>query len=225
LGREALGYMQRAGKTLLGALILLILLLAICAVVVYHATSSSNANSKLAQHSIAVMQAAEALLTQVQDAETGQRGYILTHQDRYLGPYRAAITQIPETFDALRALLASTPDELKGADRLRDAIHTKLFELQKSIDVAESQGFDAATQIVMTDVGKHAMDEIRGTVHDLVAQESELGAISRADVAFWDRVNLLVGGLGGAIVLAALIFAAVLVHRSVGQIERAEKNI
>src|SRR5579862_6588897 len=104
--------MQRAGRTLLGALILLILLLAICAAVVYQATSSSSANRKLAQHSLAVMQAAEALLTYVQDAETGQRGYILTHQQQYLAPYQAASVQIPPAFDTLRGLLTATPAEV-----------------------------------------------------------------------------------------------------------------
>ena len=217
--------MQRAGKTLLGALVLLILLLAICAAVVYHATSSSNANRRLAQHSIAVMQAAEALLSLVQDAETGQRGYILTRQQQYLAPFQAAMVQIPPAFDSLRALLTATPAESGKADTLREAIHTKLFELQKTVDVAQSQGFDAATQIVLTDVGKQAMDEIRDTIRGLVASENGLLSTNRADVDYWDRVDLIVGTIGGAIVLAALIVAVFLVQRSIGQLERAERNI
>ena len=217
--------MQRAGRTLLGALILLILLLAICAAVVYHATSSSAENRKLAQHSLAVMQSAEALLTLVQDAETGQRGYILTHQQQYLSPYQAASVQIPPAFDTLRSLLTTTPAEIEKADRLRGAIHTKLFELQKTIDVAQSQGFDAATQIVLTDVGKQAMDEIRATIRGLVSDEGDLLNTNRADVYFWDRVNLIVGGVGGTVVLIALIIAAMLTHRSVSQLERAERSL
>ena len=217
--------MQRAGRTLLGALILLILLLAICAAVVYHATASSGANRKLAQHSIAVMQSAEALLSLMQDAETGQRGYILTRRQQYLGPYQSAMVQIPPAFDALRSLLTTTPAEIEKADRLRGAIHTKLYELQKTIDVAQSQGFDAATQIVLTDVGKQAMDEIRETIRGLVSDEGDLLNTNRADVYFWDRVNLVVGGVGGTVVLIALIIAAMLTQRSVSQLERAERSL
>jgi len=216
--------MQRAGRTLLGALILLILLLAICAAVVYHATSSSAENRRLAQHSIAVMQSAEALLSLTQDAETGQRGYILTRRQQYLGPYQSAMVKIPPAFDTLRGLLTS-PAETPDADRLRDAIHTKLFELQKTIDVAQTQGFDAATQIVLTDVGKQAMDEIRQTIRGLVAAEGDLLAANRADVYFWDRVNLIVGGVGGTVVLIALIIAAMMTQRSVSQLERAERSL
>ena len=216
--------MQRAGRTLLGALILLILLLAICAAVVYHATSSSAQNRKLAQHSIAVMQSAEALLSLVQDAETGQRGFILTRRQQYLGPFQAAIVQIPPAFDALRSLLTG-PAESADADRLRDSIHTKLFELEKTVDVAQNQGFDAAAQIVLTDVGKQAMDDIRQTIRRLVAAEGDLLAANRADVYFWDRVNLIVGGVGGTIVLIALIIAALLTQRSVVQLERAERSL
>src|SRR5690348_786409 len=152
--------MQRASRTLLGALILLILLLGLCAAVVWHATDSSWASRRIAQHSIAVMQAAELLLTEVQDAETGQRGYILTRQEQYLAPFRAALTQIPVAFDTLRGLLTNAPSEADVAERLRGAIHTKLFELAKTVEVAQNEGFDSAVKIVLTDIGKQAMDEI-----------------------------------------------------------------
>jgi CHASE3 domain sensor protein len=177
--------MQRAGRTLLGGLVLLILLFAICAGVVIHATSFSNANRALVLRSIQVVQAAETLLTQLQDAETGQRGYILTRQEQYLAPYRTAIVQIPPTFDALRSLLTNGPAEIDQVARLQDAIHTKLFELAKTVDVAQNQGFDAATKIVLTDVGKKAMDEIRQTIRALVATEGEIATTKRADEYFW----------------------------------------
>ncbi len=217
--------MQRASRTLLGGLILLILLLAICAGVVWHATSSSSVSRKLAQHSVAVMEAAELLLTEVQDAETGQRGYILTRQEQYLAPYRAAITAIPTAFDSLRALLTNTPAETDVAERLRGAIHVKLFELAKSVEVAENEGFDAAVKIVLTDIGKQAMDQIRDTIRTLVQQESEIVSANRNDIYFWDRVNLIIGGVGGAVVLVALIIAAVMIHRGIGQLGIAERNI
>jgi len=217
--------MRRAGRALLGTLILLILLLAICAVVVFHATTSSDANRRLAQHSIAVIQAAELLLTQVQDAETGQRGYILTRQEQYLAPYRAAIVEIPATFDRLRGLLTSTPAELDAAGHLQDAIHDKLFELAKTVDVAQNLGFDEAVKIVLTDAGKKAMDEIRETTRGLVQQESDLVTTNRAGVYFWDRVNLIIGGVGGTVVLIALVIAAFLANRSVGQLQVAERSL
>jgi signal transduction histidine kinase/CheY-like chemotaxis protein len=217
--------MQRAGRTLLGGLVLLILLFAICAGVVIHATSSSNANRALVLRSIQVVQAAEALLTQLQDAETGQRGYILTRQEQYLAPYRAAIVQIPPTFDALRSLLANGPAEIDQVARLQDAIHTKLFELAKTVDVAQNQGFDAATKIVLTDVGKKAMDEIRQTIRVLVATEGEIATTKRADEYFWDRVNLFLAAIGGPIIFAALIFAAFLLHRGVGRLQQAEQGV
>jgi PAS domain S-box-containing protein len=217
--------MQRAGRTLVGGLVLLILLFAICAGVVIHATSSSNANRASVLHGIQIVQAAETLLTLLQDAETGQRGYILTRQEQYLAPYRVAIVQIPPTFDTLRSLLTNDPAETDQVSRLQDAIHTKLFELAKTVDVAQNQGFDAAAKIVLTDVGKKAMDEIRQTIRALVAEEQEMGAIKRADVYFWDRVNLLLAAIGGPIIFATLIFAAFLVHRSIGRLQQAEQGV
>jgi signal transduction histidine kinase/DNA-binding response OmpR family regulator len=215
--------MQRMGKTLVGALVLLTLLLVICACLVISATTSSNANRALALHGIQVVQAAEKLLTEVQDAETGQRGYILTHQEQYLAPYRAAILDIPPTFDVLRSLLTATADEVAQADRLQAAIHTKLYELEKTVEVAQKQGFDDALKIVQTDVGKKAMDEIRQTVQALVEEETALTAAKRANVYYWDRVNLIVAAVAGPVLLAALIFAAFMVHGSVGRLQQAER--
>ena len=82
-----------------------------------------------------------------------------------------------------------------------------------------------AVKIVLTDVGKKAMDDIRETIRALVQQEGDLLTANRADVYFWDRVNLIVGGVGGTIVLIALIIAVFLTQRSVSQLRASPSAV
>ena len=85
--------MRVVERTLLGGLVLLVFLLAICGGLIFRFSAESNADREALNHTFQVIRAAQTLFAQIQAAETGQRGYILTQRDDYLAPYDRAIVE------------------------------------------------------------------------------------------------------------------------------------
>ena len=80
-------------------------------------------------HTFQVIRSAQTLFAQIQAAETGQRGYILTQRDDYLAPYNRAIAAIPTTLSALEKLLAPDPSQSERLKDIAKLIQRKLTEL------------------------------------------------------------------------------------------------
>ncbi len=116
--------------------------------------------------------AIEHTLTLLRDAETGQRGYLLTGREQYLEPYSRAIAELPQTLTRLRTLYVAEPTELGTIDRIDALSRLKNAELAGTIALKRAGASDQALQIVLTDQGKRTMDAIRTLADDLQAHES-----------------------------------------------------
>jgi len=104
-----------------------------------------------------IIQSVDRLLLSLVDAETGQRGFLLTGEDRYLEPYNRSIQAIPTELSQLSKLLASRPNESGNLSRLDRLIDEKLSELQQTISIRQTQGAAPARNIVLSDEGKRRM--------------------------------------------------------------------
>jgi signal transduction histidine kinase len=136
------------------------------------------------------------------DAETGQRGYVVTGEERYLAPYTAAV---PVARQGLAALAKLYADEGRSEVRLNDLrarIEAKFAELEQTIELVRSGKRDLAVTIVQTDRGKAAMDEIRGTLASLI-EDAENRVTARLD-ALNEASELLVWVTGIGAVLIVL---------------------
>src|SRR5690606_18955985 len=105
--------------------------------------------------------AAVDLRTALQDAETGQRGYILTQDEAYLEPYTTALTQVEENYQRLQEVLVAYPQAAEPMQTLRGDIDFKLAEMARTIDLVREGAVAEAIEIVRTDRGKQAMDRSR----------------------------------------------------------------
>ncbi len=101
------------------------------------------------------------LLQQVLDAETGQRGYLLTGEIRYLDPYTTATAEINQTLDTLRTLFTPYKDELTQFGIMSRHVSRKLAEMDLSVRMRKEGKEDAWKFVLTTDVGKDEMDAIR----------------------------------------------------------------
>jgi signal transduction histidine kinase len=126
------------------------------------------------RHTLLVRNQITSVLTLVQRAESGQRGYLLTHRDSYLDPYRSAISTLPAALDATAALVVDNPQQQHAVGRLSQLIADKLRELRVTIDAHKVGQVDAAMALVNTDEGARAMDEIRELVSQMDAEEDRL---------------------------------------------------
>ena len=104
------------------------------------------------------------LLALVRDAETGQRGFVITGREEYLQPYNEAAPQIESRLNALAPAFSSDPAQAARLDRLHQMLAAKMTELAKVIALRRTAGFDAARAIVENDTGKAFMDEARRLV-------------------------------------------------------------
>ena len=127
--------------------------------------SSTQKLRGLVLQSHSVIEQAQGLLSEVQDAETGQRGFMITRDPFYLDPYEAARAAAPGSIARLRAMVADSPTEAKEVDELAALIESKLDELARTIALDRAGRTNEARAVVFTDRGNVAMENIRKSVH------------------------------------------------------------
>ncbi len=121
-----------------------------------------------------ILKKLEIVLTEITDTETGQRGYIITEDERYLGPYHAAVAEIDRELKELRRMLKNSPKQLQRLDTLEPFIAEKLDGIGERIDLRKNRGFEAASQEVRSGKGRIAMDKIRKIINEIENEEREL---------------------------------------------------
>jgi len=101
------------------------------------------------------------LLQHMLDAETGQRGYLLTGDPRYLEPYNAALADIDHNLDTLRQLFTPYREQLAEFGLMSRHVSRKLAEMDLSVRMRKEGNEDAWKFVLTTDVGKEHMEAIR----------------------------------------------------------------
>src|SRR5690606_32187237 len=103
-------------------------------------------------------------LSLAQDAETGQRGFLLTGEEPYLGPYRSALSALPGEMEAIGTAVAASPAWSRQFEALRAALDQKLAEIEATISLYRAGNASEALAVVRTNHGKATMDRIRSVV-------------------------------------------------------------
>lgn len=142
------------------ALPLALVLLIAAIVLVYRDGVLYRSAHQGAQRAEQVVSSTAELLSELKDAETGQRGYLLTGKKEYLEPYLVSLGIIRTDLDRLQQYI-TVPENRARLGRLEDLVNAKLGELQNTIDIRTRQGMEAALEVVSGGTGKAHMDEIR----------------------------------------------------------------
>jgi signal transduction histidine kinase len=132
---------------------------------VAYRTSSQHVRS--VQQTLATaefIQQLDSLFSTVQDAETGQRGYVLTGQESYLAPYTHAKEAIDGELGVIESQGARRGVAREELLRLRNAVQSKMTELQKTVDLRRAGDVAGAIAVVNTNRGKQYMDRVRELV-------------------------------------------------------------
>jgi methyl-accepting chemotaxis protein len=195
------------GRRLVTGFGLAALTLVLIAAVSYRNTSLLIENDAQVAHTYQVRTGLADLVSLLKDAETGQRGYLITGDESYLVPYQSALAAIGGTLGDVRKLTADNPDQQRRLAALSPLIDAKMAELKQTIDLRRTEGLDAATKVVVSNVGKTAMDQARTIVADADQEEQSLlkqrsdEARSSADMTM---AIMLWGGLLGSLAVAAI---------------------
>lgn len=113
------------------------------------------------------------LLQSMLDAETGQRGYLLTGNDSYLAPYERAVATVQTQLDRLRQQFLRSPEDLQEFAQLSRQTSRKLAEMELSLRLSRQGNEDAWKFVLHTDMGKEHMEAIRRHAQELITRSEQ----------------------------------------------------
>jgi signal transduction histidine kinase/ActR/RegA family two-component response regulator len=179
-------------------------------------------DERRAAHAHEVVVAIADTLSLLEDAETGQRGYLITGDPVYLEPYDAALSSIGDALRRLEALTADSPSQQSLIAAVEGHVASQLAELAETIRLRRELGFAAAREVVDHGIGRREMEAIRASFGAMRKEEVRL-LQDRSAVSRWvfhsARVsNLLATALSFGLV--GLVYLEI--GRSVAERSRAE---
>ncbi len=139
----------------------------IIAVLSYDSSRQTTATSQGLTRSIEALAQLQAMLSTLKDAETGQRGYLLTGRESYLEPFDIAKQALAPEITAARSLVADEPAQRHRLDSLIALADVKMQELTQTVDLRRAGQTDAAMELVLSDRGKDTMDRIRALSEEI----------------------------------------------------------
>ena len=183
---------------------LVIALIIVDAALSYKNTRELNKDTQLVTHTSEVLEALEEVVSTAKDAETGQRGFIITGELTYLQPYNEAQTEIFKKVARVKAMTADNPQQQARFAPLEQFITAKMDELARTIELRKKD-FEAARERVLAGRGKKSMDDIRNLISEMERDEQKLLHERTAQAAQAYRIAILTGVL--ATLLALVMFA------------------
>jgi signal transduction histidine kinase len=194
-----------ANRLILAGISLAFALLATAAVVSYRNTVRLIDDARSVAHTREVLSQLEAIASNVRTAEANQRGFLLTGDPAYLGPYDATLGRLHADLDSARKLTADNASQQQRLSALDPLVESRLELLRVGIETYRSEGADAARDFVRANNALHLMDEIRDLTEEMKGEELRLLALRSAEAELSTRtaVATLIGGNLLAIVLVA----------------------
>jgi PAS domain S-box-containing protein len=173
-------------------------------------------------HTFQVIDTARSLNEAIQDAERGERGFIITGKTEYLEPYRTGITETPEKITELKKFTEDNQEQQRRLQLLNEQINVKLSELKRALDAYQSGGFDAARQIVETNIGYDTMQVITQLIGFTISTEFKLLQERQTRAAEDQTTSARMSILAGALALVTMLTGIILLMLNLNQVARAQ---
>ena len=197
------------GKRIFAGFALSWALLLVVGVVSYTRIMLLTNTSVAVDHSHKVLEHLAAYFGALRDAETGQRGFVITGDENYLEPYNTAVLAIPKLQSDLHDLVANDPAQLARATEANRYAGSKLAELKKTVMMRRTVGFEDTRKEVMTGVGKAFMDEFRVVLAAMERTERDVLARRAQEVAEASNASRVTIVVGTVVALIAVIIIAI----------------
>jgi methyl-accepting chemotaxis protein len=172
----------------------------------YRSAKALVANDELVTHTQQVRREISLLLVKLVDAETGQRGFVITGHQEFLEPYTAALAAIDTAYVGLRGLTSDNANQQRRLDQLKPQLDAKLAELKLVID-QRHESLDAAAVTIGLGRGRENMNAARRILGEMDEEEQRLLEVrSRdAEASMSVTTNVILWGSIAAIVLTILV--------------------
>ncbi|MBD1872334.1 response regulator [Nodosilinea sp. FACHB-131] len=182
-------------------------LLAVLGAIAYRTTTSLIRSAEREKQSYQILGYLNGLKTELINAETGQRGYLITGQPQYLEPYNSALTEIDDQYESLVLLTDNDPLLQSRLADLQPLIDARLARLAEGIELRNTGGFAAAQAYVLTDRGKLLMDQIRAQIAELIELEEKMleARASQAQISSQQTLYTIAFGIPISFVVLSLV--------------------
>jgi CheY-like chemotaxis protein/signal transduction histidine kinase/CHASE3 domain sensor protein len=164
-------------------------------------------------HTLQVLEQVAALLSTIKDAETGQRGFLLSGEESYLEPYSNARASLGGLLASVRSLVSDNTGQQQRLATIERLVTQKMAELEETIALARGGNRAGALAVVRSDRGQAAMERIRALIGDL--SESERALLAQRQNA-WQRAverTELVTWVGSLLLSLLVLIAAIITSR------------
>ncbi|WP_295559706.1 CHASE3 domain-containing protein [uncultured Hyphomicrobium sp.] len=178
--------------------------------------------SRWVHHTLEVETALSEAWSLLQDAEVGQRSFVLTGDEAFLAPYLEARSRLPVALDRVGTLMIDNPDQLQALAETRPLIDERMAFAEETINLRRSLGFEAARGKVLTGEGRRLMDGI-GNRFDAMS-EAEKKLLMAREAAALRTVRVLGTAVGLAFVATLVALAIWIVNTRRGASNLAEAH-
>ncbi|HEX2542577.1 MAG TPA: CHASE3 domain-containing protein [Caldimonas sp.] len=157
-----------------------------------------------------------ALVKGLLDAETGERGYLLTQRTEYLTPYRRGVDDVRR---ALEWLVPYYARDTRNAELMRQIVQgteAKLSEMETTIELHDRGVEGSWRELVLSDIGKEKMERVRSLGEELLKQEGVAVAVGRQSV----YQTLMLNRIGVSAMAAVSLLALFMYLRQTATLDR-----
>jgi len=147
----------------------------------FHAVNELLASEGWVEHTWRVINQTELIMGSAKDAETGNRGYLVTGDEAYLQPYNQALHDLPIEIATFRSLTSDNPDQLQRISQMEAVLDQRLALLKEGNDLRAAGSSDAVHSFVVNGTGKLQMDHLRSLADDMEGEERRLLAERTVD--------------------------------------------
>jgi len=137
----------------------------------YISIRKQNHNSAMVDHSRRVMSRVNKILQDLQNAETGQRGFLLTGMDKFLDPYKTGLQSLPQSLSRAHDLTSDNPEQQHIIDTLSTLVQSRLAKLENLVNIKKRGGMVSVSQL---EEGKTYMDSCRLLISKIIDREELL---------------------------------------------------
>jgi signal transduction histidine kinase/DNA-binding response OmpR family regulator/CHASE3 domain sensor protein len=193
-----------------------ILLLFFSLLASYYSTQKLISNSRLVNHTNEVLIEAENIISFLKDAETGQRGFLLTDDSDFLRPYNGSYEKITKSYNNLTDLTIDNPVQQKNLREVKALYEAKFGQMQTTIDYARKIGisnFDSSIRLQQMRRGKKIMDDLRLLVDGVKSEENKMLALRLEQQQIYITFTPVILAIAALISILITLFAYVRIKR------------
>jgi diguanylate cyclase (GGDEF)-like protein/PAS domain S-box-containing protein len=161
----------------------------------------------------------------IKDAETGQRGFLLTGDAQFLDPYTAAKRDVPAMVAHLHGLLSSDPEQLAHLRHVNQIVADKFEFIDATITVRRDQDLRQALPLVKGGRGKQLMDGLRARLERMSKHEAKALALRKQEANTAERTAIWGTAIGSLATGALALLSLFTTHRDVQELRRAAEEV